>query len=89
MVLAALSGCSDSSSTNAENSTKLMEGEFSSMSACMEVIKSAAVWELRTMTDKPNEISGFHGSNDKIFACQKKESGSKGVYYRGMIDIPR
>lgn len=59
-----------------------MNAESPTMSACLEGIKKNSKQSLQIVTDKPIEVSGFL-SNGQGFACQKKESGTKGSYYHG------
>lgn len=59
-----------------------MNAEFRTMAACLSGIKKSSGQQLKVVTDKPDEVSGFL-SNGKGFGCQKKESGTKGTYVEG------
>jgi hypothetical protein len=60
----------------------VMQAEFRSMAECLQKIKQSSGSDLKVVTDKPTQVSGFL-SNGQGFACQKKESGTKGIYYEG------
>jgi hypothetical protein len=66
---------------------EVMQAEFQTMASCLSSIKNSSGQELKIITDKPDEVSGFL-SNGKGFACQKKETGTKGTYFEGwyMVD---
>lgn len=68
------------------NAADAMNAEFPTMSACLEGIKKNSKQSLQVVTDKPTEVSGFL-SNGQGFACQKKESGTKGTYYHGWFMV--
>jgi hypothetical protein len=68
------------------NAADAMNAEFRTMSECLEGIKKNSKQSLQIVTDKPTEVSGFL-SNGQGFACQKKESGTKGTYYHGWFMV--
>lgn len=76
-----ISGCVLFAS-GAGNAADAMNAEFSTMAKCLEGIKKSSGQELKIVTDKPSEVSGFL-ANGQGFGCQRTESGSKGTYYRG------
>jgi len=61
---------------------EVMSAQFRTMAACLSGIKTSSGQKLKVVMDKPQEVSGFL-SNGKGFACQKKESGTKGTYFEG------
>ena len=67
--------------------SEVMSAQFRTMAACLSGIKTSSGQQLKFVTDKPHEVSGLL-SNGKGFACQKKESGTKGTYFEGwyMVD---
>ncbi len=66
---------------------EMMGAQFGTMAACLSGIETSSGQKLKIVTDKPHEVSGFL-SNEKGFACQTKESGTKGTYFEGwyMVD---
>ncbi|MCE7520537.1 hypothetical protein LZG37_20565 [Halomonas titanicae] len=73
-----LVGCGESS--------EVRNAEFRSLSACLEGLEKDSGLSLNILTDKPDKVSGKL-SNDETFACSKKESGTKGVYYEGWYTV--
>lgn len=64
----------------------VMRAEFRTLDDCLAKIKKSSGQELQIVTDKPNEVSGFL-ANRKGFACQKKETGTKGTYFEGWYEL--
>lgn len=61
--------------------------EFYSMTGCLESIKRVAKSPtLKIVTDNPSNVSGFL-RNGKHFACEKRVSGTKGIYYYGYFVV--
>lgn len=75
-----LSGCGDGKSKKAKNA------EFRTLNQCLEGVKGSARSSLDIVTNRPDEVSGFL-SNGEGFACQKKVSGTKGIYYHGWYGV--
>lgn len=73
--------------TTSSYANEVMSAQFRTMAACLSGIKASSGQQLKIVTDKPNEVSGFL-FNGKGFGCQKKESGTKGIYFEGwyMVD---
>lgn len=69
------------------HANEVMSAQFRTMATCLSGIEKNSGQKLKVVTDKPHEVSGFL-SNGKGFACQKKESGTKGIYFEGwyMVD---
>lgn len=69
------------------HASEVMSAQFRTMAACLSGIEKSSGQKLKVVTDKPHEVSGFL-SNGKGFACQKKETGTKGTYFEGwyMVD---
>jgi len=63
-----------------------MNAEFRTMSECLAGIRSSSGQSLKVVTDTPSEVSGFL-SKGQGFACQRKESGTKGTYYHGWYTV--
>ncbi len=66
---------------------EVMSAQFRTLASCLSGIEKSSGQKLKIITDKPHEVSGFL-TNGKGFACQRKESGTKGTYFEGwyMID---
>jgi hypothetical protein len=62
-----------------------MGGEFSSMKSCVDTIQSKA-GPLKILKDTPEEVLGRTAAG-KTFACQRKESGTRGTYYSGWYTV--
>ncbi|AXA33177.1 hypothetical protein [Francisella adeliensis] len=60
-------------------------GEFSSMSQCLNSIKSRN-GELDIMWDKPKSVSGLVKGTKLNFGCDLKETGSRGTYVEGWYE---
>lgn len=67
------------------NASEVMNAEFRTMNECLEGIRNRSKQSLK-VTDTPTEVSGFL-SNGQGFACQKKETGTKGTYYHGWYTV--
>lgn len=76
---ALLMGCS------AESNVETYRGEFASMSSCVETLKGQA-GPLKILKDTPEEVLGRTAA-DEIFACSRKETGTRGTYYSGWYDV--
>ena len=63
-------------------------GDFSTLEACVATIRAASGHELEIIIDKPSKVSGFFKVNgkNKLWACVREESGTKGIYYNGYFD---
>jgi hypothetical protein len=68
--------------TTSSDADEVMSAQFRAMAACLSGIKTSSGQQLKVVTDKPHEVSGFL-SNGKGFGCQKKESGTQGTYFEG------
>ncbi|HGY1116626.1 TPA: hypothetical protein ACNUX9_003493 [Providencia rettgeri] len=68
------------------SASDVMSADFKSMNDCLLGIQAASGKSLEIVTDKPNSVSGFL-SNGKGFGCDRKESGTKGVYYNGWFFV--
>lgn len=75
-----VAGCGDGSNS------QVMSAEFNTMQSCIAGIEKNSGMSLDIITDKPDEVSGFL-SNKEGFGCQRKESGTKGIYYEGWYMI--
>ena len=64
------------------SATEAMNAEFKTLGECLAGIKASSGKTLKIITDTPSEVSGFL-SDGQGFACEKKVSGTKGVYYAG------
>ncbi|MEL4887848.1 hypothetical protein N6P31_12320 [Pectobacterium betavasculorum] len=60
----------------------VMKAEFRTMQECLASIKAHSGSSLKVVRDKPDIVTG-NLSNGKTFACEKKETGTKGTYYEG------
>ncbi len=69
-------------SVSASFADEAMNAEFRTLQKWLDGIKKSSGQELRIITDTPSEVSGFL-ANRKAFACERTESGTKGVYYKG------
>lgn len=69
------------------HASDVMKGEFRSMRTCLSSIESSSGKKIdRIATDRTDKVSGFL-SNGKHFACTRKSSGSKGIYYEGYYSL--
>ena len=73
--MAALSGCAGQTNDG-------MKSEYRTLQECISGIQSSSGNTLKIITDTPDEVSGFL-ANGQGFACEKKVSGTKGVYFEG------
>ncbi|OFC62847.1 hypothetical protein [Candidatus Erwinia dacicola] len=64
----------------------LMKAEFHSMQECLSAIKTNGGEPLKIIQDKPDMVTG-RLPDDKMFACEKKETGSKGTYFEGWFMV--
>ncbi|ENO8634962.1 MULTISPECIES: hypothetical protein [Enterobacterales] len=64
----------------------VMKAEFHSMQECLSAIKANGGEPLKIIQDKPDMVTG-RLPNDKMFACEKKETGSKGTYFEGWFMV--
>ena len=64
----------------------VMKAEFHSMQECLSAIKANGGEPLKIIHDKPDMVTG-RLPNDKMFACEKKETGSKGTYFEGWFMV--
>ncbi|WP_337262633.1 MULTISPECIES: hypothetical protein [unclassified Serratia (in: enterobacteria)] len=60
----------------------VMKAEFRTLSDCLSSIENNSGHSLTVIRDKPDIVSGKL-SNGKTFACELKETGTKGTYYEG------
>ncbi|MDL2105228.1 hypothetical protein QQJ69_19020 [Proteus mirabilis] len=63
-----------------------MNAEFRTLPECLAAIQKNSGESLKIVTDKPNVVSGFL-SNGQPFGCERKESGTKGIYFHGWYYI--
>lgn len=65
----------------------VMRAEFRTLAECLASIERSTNSTLTIIRDKPEIVTG-NLSNGKTFACELKESGTKGTYYEGwyMVD---
>ncbi|HFJ4330390.1 hypothetical protein [Serratia liquefaciens] len=65
----------------------VMKAEFRTLDECLKAIERNTNSSLTIIRDKPEIVTG-NLDNGKTFACEKKESGTKGMYYEGwfMVD---
>jgi len=75
-------GCDNVSGT----SDTMMSADFKNLSECLKSIQSDSGQSLDIITDEPDEVSGFL-SNGEGFACNKEESGTKGIYFNGWYTV--
>lgn len=62
----------------------VMGFEAPTLSSCLEHIKKFSKQKIKTTTiDNPDKVRGLL-ENGKYFSCEKKETGTKGVYFRGV-----
>ena len=69
-------------------SDSVMNAEFRTMKKCLAKIPKASKQNIaKIIRDTPKIVTG-NLANGKTFACEKKVSGTKGVYYNGwfMVD---
>lgn len=67
--------------------TSMMRNENRTLADCLASIKRASgSSKLEIITDKQKEVSGFL-QNGEHFACNRKSSGTKGVYYEGVYTV--
>jgi hypothetical protein len=62
-------------------------GEYATIKQCLAAIH-AAVGPLDIARDRPNEIIGTT-SDDQMFSCSEKVTGSRGMYYQGWYEVVR
>jgi hypothetical protein len=83
----ALSGCGDNTPPHG-----MMDGKFETLNKCLLIIKEGSHSDLKILTDKPDEVGGWLSVNgvqqDLAFGCQRKETGTEGVYYYGFFETP-
>ncbi|CAI0755177.1 Uncharacterised protein [Serratia proteamaculans] len=65
----------------------VMKAEFRTLAECLKAIEKNTNSSLTIIRDKPEIVTG-NLDNGKTFACERKESGTKGTYYEGwfMVD---
>jgi hypothetical protein len=69
--------------TATESKTEIREAEFTSMSSCLAGLKKQTrLTPFKVFTDTPSKVTG-HMSNSMTFACEVKNTGTKGRYVRG------
>lgn len=68
------------------NPSEVMGGKFNSMQHCLSSIKSKTALTLKTVTDKPDDVSGYLGDTNRHFACTKKSTGTEGTYWEGWYE---
>lgn len=78
-----LIGCGDSS----DGPPQVRQAEFSTMQACLKSVPADAGLSIKdVVVDKPDAVSGYLVGG-RFFACQKKQSGTKGTYYLGWYNL--
>ena len=71
-----------------ERNVTTQQADYPSLESCLSTMRSTASQPFRIITDSPEEVSGFHGEQNLVFACLRKESGTQGVYFQGLIETP-
>jgi hypothetical protein len=64
-------------------SNTVMGGEFRSLRSCLTSIETSSGLGLDVTIDKPDNVVGRLKGTKRSFACTKKETGTKGVYWDG------
>lgn len=68
-------------------SSDIMQGEFKTLETCLASIQESSGSDIdKVMTDTPEKVSGFL-ENGEHFACTRKVTGTKGVYYEGFYTL--
>ena len=63
--------------------------EFRTLAACLQSIPLAARSSLGQLTrDTPQSVAGLL-ANGQHFACERRESGTKGIHYFGWYTVQR
>lgn len=61
---------------------KYMRAQFSSLPECLASIEQETGRIPKTVTDEPDNVSGFlSGDTSLTFSCKLKSTGTKGVYW--------
>lgn len=66
---------------------KLMGAQRATLLECLAMIKSSSGFELNTLIDRPDNVSGYLAGTKRDFACTKEESGTQGVYWDGWFEV--
>lgn len=82
VAILALQGCSNNQQPT------IMGFESRSMQECLENIKKQTNSSLDIIRDKPEIVTG-RLDNGEIFGCEKKSTGSKGVYVEGWWNVKK
>jgi hypothetical protein len=77
-----IAGCGE------ERNVTTQQAAYPTLESCLSTMRSTAIQPFRIITDTPEEVSGFHGEQNLLFACLRKETGTQGVYFQGVIEIP-
>ena len=75
-----LPGCGDGSNTS------MRGAEFSSLQNCLSGLKREMGSNLKIITDEQDEVSGIQ-TDGTFWACNKKTSGTKGIYWEGYYSV--
>lgn len=85
-----LLGCGNSESSNNSSKSKkpktemqIQGAKFSNMPSCLKSIQDKTKLNLKPMTDKPDQVTGFLGDTERQFNCQIKETGTEGTFVEG------
>jgi len=66
-----------------ESDDVMVGAEFNSMPSCLASIQRSSGQKFdKLMKDTPDIVTGYL-INGKQFICEKKQTGSKGIYYSG------
>ncbi|WP_051299248.1 hypothetical protein [Marinobacterium litorale] len=64
----------------------VMGGEFRSLRSCLTNVESSSGFSLDVIVDEPDNVTGYLRGTKRNFACTKKETGTKGVYWDGWYE---
>lgn len=76
-------GISSLAGSSSSSPSFVYNAKFSSMLGCLRGIESDSGLSLNIISDDPENVSGYLGSTKRDFGCQRKVTGSQGVYYKG------
>ena len=78
LLLTTIMGCESGPSDD------IMGFEAPSLDICLENIEKLSTFDIKSIyTNEPDEVNGYL-ENEKFFSCEKKENGTKGVYFKGI-----
>ena len=64
----------------------IMKGEFNSLDECLSAVKANGGEPLKIIQDKPDKVTG-RLPNNEVFGCEKKETGTRGIYFEGWLTV--